>query len=84
MFKTTVYEGDKNIENVLKQNKRIAKEMRNKNICLTEYPCENVEWLDNEHHEFVFCEITKPMWMKQLGKEDEEQENVQQNDKKNH
>lgn len=31
----------------MKQNKKIAKEMRNKNIQLTEYPCENVAWLDN-------------------------------------
>lgn len=31
----------------MKQNKKIAKEMRHKNILLTEYPCENVAWLDN-------------------------------------
>ena len=52
------------MENVMKQNKKIAKEMRNKNISLTEYACENEALQDNELHEFVFYEITMPKWMK--------------------
>lgn len=49
----------------MKQNKKIAKEMRHKNISLTDYPCENQLLLDNEGHEFMFYEVTMPKWMKE-------------------
>jgi len=41
VFKNTLYHEEPVTENALKQNKRIAKEMRNKNMSLIEHPIEN-------------------------------------------
>lgn len=41
VFKNTLYQFEPNVDNVLKQNKRIAKEMRNKDYSLAEHPIEN-------------------------------------------